>query len=68
MNPTTITDQDKFMAAVIFGILAACLLLILSFHVLCSKMEAEAYTRLTGKPVSTWDAMFLDLRVQESIE
>lgn len=31
-----------------------------------SKLEAEAFNRVTGKNVSTWDAMFLDLRVNEA--
>lgn len=29
-----------------------------------SKMEANAYNHATGKNVSTWDAMWIDLRVQ----
>jgi hypothetical protein len=28
-------------------------------------VKADAYERVTGKKVSTWDAMWLDLRVQE---
>jgi hypothetical protein len=28
-----------------------------------SAKEAEAYNRVTGANVSTWDAMFIDLRV-----
>jgi hypothetical protein len=30
-----------------------------------SYMEARTYSRLTGKDVSTWDAMWVDLRIQE---
>ncbi len=30
-----------------------------------SYMEAQAFNRVTGKNVSTWDAMFIELRVQE---
>lgn len=30
-----------------------------------SVMEAAAYNRVTGKNVSAWDAMWIDLRVQE---
>lgn len=30
-----------------------------------SYFEARAFNHATGKSVSTWDAMFLDLRVQE---
>ena len=33
--------------------------------VLASSVEARAFERVTGKRVSTWDAMFLDLRVME---
>lgn len=37
----------------------------LGFWVLTSKLEADAYFRITGKSVSTWDAMFIELRVQD---
>ncbi len=30
-----------------------------------SAMEAAAYNRVTGKDISTWDAMWVELRVQE---
>lgn len=32
---------------------------------ICSYFEARAYNNITGKNVSTWDAMFVELRVQE---
>lgn len=32
------------------------------------KFEADAYTKLTGKKVTYWDAVWCDLRVQESIK
>lgn len=32
--------------------------------IISSKMEAEAYNRVTGENVSTWDAMWIELRVQ----
>jgi hypothetical protein len=50
------------------GMLGAVLGFFGGLHVLHSSYEAAAYTRLTGKQVTTWDAMFLDLRVQESIQ
>jgi hypothetical protein len=31
-------------------------------------MEAKAFNKVTGKNVSTWDAIFLDLRVQEEVK
>jgi flagellar basal body-associated protein FliL len=33
--------------------------------VVSSHYEAESFQKLTGKQVSTWDAMWLELRVQE---
>jgi hypothetical protein len=30
-----------------------------------STMEAAAYNRITGSDVSTWDAMWVELRVQD---
>lgn len=30
--------------------------------------EAATYRRLTGKNVSTWDALWVDLRVQEGVK
>jgi hypothetical protein len=38
----------------------------IAFWAFSSHMEASAYQRITGKHVSTWDAMWVDLRVQES--
>lgn len=31
-----------------------------------ASMEAAAFERVTGKKVSAWDAMFIELRVDES--
>lgn len=31
-----------------------------------SAMEAKTYTRLTGREVTTWEAMWVELRVQAS--
>ena len=30
----------------------------------CASMEAQAYNEVTGKEVTVWQAIFLDLRVQ----
>ena len=38
--------------------------LLVSGHVLHSYMEAAAYNRVTGDNVSTWDAIWVELRVQ----
>lgn len=48
-----------------------CLLMIsipLGFAWGSAYYEAQAYYRVTGKKVSTWDAIFLDLRVQEGVK
>lgn len=52
-----------------FGLMAVVLAGIIAFAFLAAYVgahfEAAAYERVTGKKVSAWDAMFLDLRVQE---
>jgi len=45
--------------------LVGTLAVIVGLWVAESACEARAFTRMTGKPASTWDAMFLELRVQE---
>jgi hypothetical protein len=47
-----------FLAFLVVVILAA------GFGWFHASMEAAAYESVTGKQVSTWDAMFLVLRVQ----
>ena len=47
------------------AIIAAVLAVILGVWIFSSAMEARAYERITGKRVSTWDAMWVELRVQE---
>lgn len=46
-------------------LLAAALLFSFGSWLLFSVCEASSFEHVTGKHVSTWDAMFLDLRVQE---
>ena len=38
------------------------------WYVISAYFEAAAYERVTGKHVTTWDAIFLDLRVQEDVK
>lgn len=38
----------------------------LGIWVVKSRFEASAYNRITGSHVSTWDAMWVELRVQDS--
>ena len=47
---------------------AFALFLIMAFLVcwiVPAAFEAKTFTKLTGKPVTTWDAMWIDLRVIE---
>lgn len=39
--------------------------LMVALWVAFSHMEARAFNRVTGESVTTWDAMFIELRVQE---
>ena len=51
-----------------FGWLCVLFALVLGtvIWVVSSSFEAKSYNNLTGNNVSTWDAMFLDLRVQDT--
>ena len=52
---------------VLIGLFCAliALILLVVIWVAYSYFEASSYNRVTGKDVSTFDAMFLELRVQE---
>ncbi len=50
----------------VFGVIFV-LGLALGGWVFSSYQEARTYERLTGKHVTTWDAMWVDLRVQEQV-
>jgi hypothetical protein len=47
------------------ALVVASLLLVFGIWWASSYAEARAYSRITGSNVSTWDAMFVELRVQE---
>ena len=53
--------------AIIFAYLFIILLAITAW-VGMSAIEAATYTRLTGKPVTVIDAMFIDLRVADGVK
>jgi hypothetical protein len=55
--------NEDLGAGVTLGLGVTALLLL---WVACSHFEARAYERVTGRHVSTTDAMFLELRVPES--
>jgi len=46
-------------------LMSFAILAILSCWPIFARFEAKAYTRITGIEVTTYDAMFLQLRVQE---
>jgi hypothetical protein len=50
------------VASVIIGVL------LLFGWIALSYLEASAFTHVTGKTVSTWDAMWIELRVQEGAQ
>ena len=48
-----------------FQLMAGFVLLAIALWAGQSYMEAQAYNHVTGKSVSTWDAMWIELRVQD---
>lgn len=46
-------------------IVAATLVCSVGFFIFSAKMESETYNRLTGAHTTTWDALWVELRVQE---
>lgn len=59
-------DKDE---AIMYGCLLILIILLLGGVAYTrAYFEAQAYNRITGKEVTTWDAMFLDLRIQESVK
>lgn len=62
-------DHDKIMMfAVVPAMLVFVFLFAVAFRVMSARFEAAAYERVTGKHVTTWDAIWLDLRVQEEVK
>lgn len=55
--------MNSYRSVAIIAVLA--IMASLGIWVFESAMEAAAYNRVTGKDVSTWDAMWIELRVQE---
>ncbi len=43
----------------------AALIVLLAFWITASYFEAQSFNRVTGSHVSTWEAMFVRLQVQE---
>lgn len=56
-------DKDGcFMVGGFVGII----LLLLGGFVFCCRQESKTYNRLTGANTTTWDAMWVELRVQDA--
>jgi hypothetical protein len=55
---------------VVLGVLMLVLLLAIAVFmwIVPSYFEASTYRKLTGANVTTWDAMWVELRVQEGTE
>lgn len=55
-----------------YKVQVVCLILIvlgmIGGYIFVSSQEAKTYNKLTGKNVSTWDAMWVELRVQDGVE
>jgi cytosine/uracil/thiamine/allantoin permease len=56
-------ESIKSLVAIL-GLLLIILLIALGPWVCKSYFEAAAFNRATGKNVSTWDAMWIELRVE----
>ena len=54
-------NEMRVLILTAFGILA----LAVSGWVVASRMEANSFNAVTGKSVTTWQAMWIELRVQE---
>ncbi|MCX6994167.1 MAG: hypothetical protein NT011_13635 [Kiritimatiellaeota bacterium] len=55
--------MDSIKPAVVLVIVVG--LIAMMFWVFTSKMEAATFNSVTGKSVTTWQAMWIELRVQE---
>lgn len=57
--------KDLKEAISIITVCSVFLCLLLGFWVIRSHFEAKTYTELTGRTVTTWQAMWIELRVIE---
>lgn len=53
---------------IVLGFVLCFLPLLMSFWIAYSYLEAKAFNSITNKNVTTWQAMFLELRIQENVE
>jgi len=66
MTRTKITHYSEVVGPIL--IMLVIFVAMGCFHVWRSHEEAKAYKRITGKEVSTWDAIFVELRVDSSVK
>lgn len=57
------TREDRVAGLITLGIVVLVILGIVGMWIGRSAMEARTFTKLTGMPVSTWDAMWVELRI-----
>jgi hypothetical protein len=58
--------QKKSALEIVAGAIFV-LVLAMTFWIIPSYFEARTYSRLTGASVSTWDALWVEFRVQEGV-
>jgi hypothetical protein len=58
-------DETKEAIMIVIRIMAILLLMGAGVWIFRSDMEASAFNSVTGKNVTTWQAMWIELRVQE---
>lgn len=61
VNRTVTTDR------IALGVIVLILLASIAAGFFQAAMEAATYNRLTGSNVSAWDALFVELRVQDGV-
>jgi hypothetical protein len=49
-----------------YGLCVACVAFVIGMALLQPYMEAKTYRKLTGADVTTWDAIWVELRVQDA--
>lgn len=66
---TLLYDEDVWVIVKILSALVVALFFILCISfcigIPCAYMESQTYNRLTGAHTTTWDAMWVELRVQD---
>lgn len=60
--------QDVLGWVAIIGVPCLVIFALWMYFFFQPMMEAATYNRLTGKNVSTWDAMWVDLRVSDEVK